>query len=98
MKKIFFLLLMGVFFLTVPGMTDTFRCGTHLISVGDHSFEVLRNCGEPIMKEVVGYTLTQNRRRELKMEHWIYGPKGGYYYLLVFEGSVLTKITSFRKE
>jgi hypothetical protein len=75
--------------------SSPFRCGNNLAQIGDHSFKVSQNCGEPILKEVVGYTLTEGRRRELKIENWIYGPEGGVYYILVFEGGILAKILSF---
>jgi hypothetical protein len=48
---------------------DHFRCETRWIRIGDHSFQVLQNCGEPIVKEVIGYTLTEDRTRELKIEN-----------------------------
>ena len=76
----------------------SYRCGSRLAFIGDHSFKVLQNCGEPIMKEVIGYTLTEDRNRELKIENWVYGPEGDVYYILVFEGAILVKILSFREQ
>jgi hypothetical protein len=96
MKKAFSLLLIGLFFLVVPGPAQAFECG-RLVSVGDPSFKILKNCGEPIAKELVGYTLSSDRKRELKMEHWVYGPEGGYYYIFIIEGGILTKTMSFHE-
>ncbi len=87
---------LGILLLSTVNMASAFRCGSDLVSVGDHSFQVLQKCGTPILQEVVGYTLSKDRKRELKMEHWVYGPKSGYYYVLVFEGAILTKILDFR--
>jgi hypothetical protein len=96
MKNIFCLLLTGVFFLIVSGPAHAFECG-RLTAIGDPSFKVLQSCGEPIAKEVVGYTLTQDRKRELKMEHWVCGPEAGFYYIFIFEGGILTKKMEFHK-
>ena len=96
MKKEFYFLLTGIFFLVVPELVHAFKCG-RLVSAGDPSFKILKNCGEPIAKELIAYTLSQDRKRELKMEHWVYGPEGGYYYILIFEGGILTKTMSFHE-
>jgi hypothetical protein len=103
MKKVFCIGVMAVFLLSAANTTFALRCGDEfwcekrLTRIGDHSFEVLQSCGEPIMKEVIGYTLTEAGTRELKIENWVYGPKAGCYYILVFEGSILVKILSFRQ-
>jgi hypothetical protein len=103
MKKVFCIGVMAVLLLSAANTPfalkcgDEFWCEKRLTRIGDHSFEVLQSCGEPIMKEVIGYTLTEAGTRELKIENWVYGPKGGCYYILVFEGSILVKISSFRQ-
>jgi hypothetical protein len=73
---------------------SAFRCGSDLISIGDRSITVLRKCGELISKEVIGYTLTGDKKREFKIEEWIYGPIGSRYFHLIFEGGKLVKIES----
>jgi hypothetical protein len=73
---------------------SVFRCGNDLIEIGDRRFEVLQKCGEPVSKEIVGYTITQDKKRELKIEEWVYGPEHGYYYYLIFEGAILVEIES----
>ena len=95
MKKVFFAGVLLIVFSTA-GLAADLRCDNGLVDIGDHSFQVLKTCGDPVSKEVTGYTLTKDGKRELKMEHWVYGPKDGYYYILIFEGGVLRKITDFR--
>lgn len=45
-----FLYILAIFFL-FPGSGDVaasdLRCGSRLVSIGDHRFDVLRKCGEP---------------------------------------------------
>ncbi|PWK40954.1 DUF2845 domain-containing protein [Pseudomonas sp. B21-040] len=75
---------------------DTLRCGSQLISVGDRSSEVLQKCGEPVSRDLLGYKRSANRREEFQVEEWTYGPNGGMYQFLRFEGNRLTQITSKR--
>ncbi len=79
------------------GEAQALRCGSQLIAIGDYSFQVLEKCGEPVVKEFVGYTLTKNLKRELVIERWVYGPTAGYYDLLVFVGGELTEIRSIKR-
>jgi hypothetical protein len=95
MKQVIFAMLV-VFFCATASFASDLRCVNGLVDIGDHSFEVLKTCGEPVTKDVVGYTLTRDRERELKVEQWVYGPKDGYYYILTFEGGILTKVKDFR--
>jgi hypothetical protein len=75
---------------------DTLRCGSQLISVGDRSSEVLQKCGEPVSRDLLGYKRSANRREEFQVEEWTYGPNGGMYQYLRFEGNRLVQITSNR--
>ena len=75
---------------------DTLRCGSQLISVGDRSSEVLQRCGEPVSRDLLGYKRSANRREEFQIEEWTYGPNGGMYQYLRFEGNRLVQITSNR--
>ena len=75
---------------------DTLRCGSQLISVGDRSSEVLQKCGEPVSRDLLGYKKSINRREEFPVEEWTYGPNGGMYQYLRFEGNRLVQITSKR--
>lgn len=75
---------------------QTLRCGSHLISTGDRTFEVERKCGTPVQRDLVGYTLGPHARQELVREEWLYGPNNGMYSILTFEGNRLIRIESRR--
>jgi hypothetical protein len=93
--KIFSLaLLMGC---AAFAQADTLRCGSQLISLGDRSFEVQQKCGEPVYRDLVGYTLGPYDRREFKIEEWVYGPNNGALSILTFEGNRLTRIERRRQ-
>ena len=95
-----FLATMTVAFLLVTAFAPAawaLRCGNDLVSIGDHSFQVIEKCGEPIVKEFVGYTLQKNLRREFVIEKWVYGPKAGYYDVLIFVGGVLKEMSSVKR-
>jgi hypothetical protein len=76
--------------------SDTLRCGSQLISLGDRSSEVLQKCGEPVSRDVLGYKRSANRREEFQVEEWTYGPSNGMYQYLRFDGNRLRQITSKR--
>jgi len=76
--------------------SDTLRCGSQLISLGDRSSEVLQKCGEPVSRDVLGYKRRANRREEFQVEEWTYGPSNGMYQYLRFEGNRLRQINSKR--
>ncbi|MFJ2366394.1 DUF2845 domain-containing protein [Pseudomonas sp. NPDC087697] len=80
----------------VQAQTDTLRCGSQLISVGDRAGEVLQKCGEPVARDSLGYKRSPNRREEFPVEEWTYGPNSGMYQYLRFEGNRLVQITSKR--
>ena len=84
-------LLSGLLFV-VP--SRAMRCESRLVREGDQSFIVKKICGTPVERELIGYTLTASRTRELKIENWVYGPMDGRYFILTFEGGVLKKIIS----
>ena len=71
---------------------DTLRCGSQLISIGARSFEVLQKCGEPAARDLIGYSLGPNDRREYSIEEWVYGPDNGMLSILTFEGNRLRQI------
>ncbi|QAX86950.1 hypothetical protein C2E19_25255 [Pseudomonas sp. DTU12.3] len=76
--------------------SDTLRCGSQLVSLGDRSSEVLQKCGEPVGRDVLGYKRSANRREEFQVEEWRYGPNNGMYQYLRFEGNRLRQINSKR--
>ena len=98
LPKMFILVLISCLLLTVnTAFADrSFRCGGDLIERGDRRLKVLQACGEPVSKDVVGYTV-RGGVRELKIEEWVYGPKDGHYYYLTFIGGRLAEIESVRK-
>ncbi|MDY7563358.1 DUF2845 domain-containing protein [Pseudomonas sp. 10B1] len=75
---------------------DSLRCGSQLINSGDHEFEVQQKCGEPAARNLIGYLRSPNRREEVKIDEWIYGPSNGMYQYLRFEGGRLVGINSKR--
>jgi hypothetical protein len=74
----------------------TFRCGQKLVNEGDRSSEVLHKCGQPVNRDMVGYTETVNGNLGVQVEEWSYGPNNGMYYYLTFEGGRLRQIESKR--
>lgn len=82
--------------LSVEVQADTLRCGSQLISAGDRQFEVQQKCGEPSARNLIGYLHSPNRREEVSIEEWIYGPTNGMYQYLRFEGGRLVAINSKR--
>ena len=67
-----------------------------LVQEGDTKFEVIEKCGEPLTLEFVGYRLDNFGNRDLVIEHLIYGPKAGWYYLIEIVGGKVNKIESFK--
>jgi hypothetical protein len=76
--------------------SDTLRCGSQLVSVGDRASEVLQKCGEPVSRDLLGYKRSADRREEFQVEEWTYGPNNGMYQYLHFEGNRLRQINSNR--
>ncbi|MCH4897604.1 MULTISPECIES: DUF2845 domain-containing protein [Pseudomonas] len=76
--------------------SDTLRCGSQLVSLGDRASEVLQKCGEPVGRDLLGYKRSANRREEFQVEEWTYGPSNGMYQYLRFEGNRLKQINSKR--
>jgi hypothetical protein len=96
-KSLKTIILIVLYLIFTTDIALAFRCSGTLISVGDPSFKVLRECGEPIYKELVGYTLTEDKRREYKIEEWVYGPIGKRYIHLIFKGGILDEIKSIHE-
>ena len=79
--------------------SSTFRCNSALVSLGASMQEVRNKCGEPVAKENIGFKQRINQyghTHQLHVAEWLYGPKGGMYYFLRFEGGDLAKISSTR--
>lgn len=85
--------------LTATGAQASMRCENGIASEGDSTDQVLRKCGAPARREQTG--IIEDRRvldhREfIGAEEWVYGPRGGMYQYLRFEGSKLVRIRSKR--
>lgn len=89
MKRAFWL--MAIFLFSIVDNTSAFTCGQKFVSKGDPSFLILSRCGEPISRELIGYTLTPDQRIEKVIERWVYGPINGWYKVLTIEGGILVK-------
>ncbi|WP_407692366.1 DUF2845 domain-containing protein [Pseudomonas xionganensis] len=88
-KGLLILMLIGS---PLVALAETLRCGSQLVSIGDRRFEVLQKCGEPAYRDLVGYSLSKNERREYSVEEWVYGPDNGMLSILTFEGNRLSQI------
>ena len=97
MKKTFSTIVILILLLSTANKAHSFTCGSKFFSKGDLDFEVLTNCGEPVSREVIGYTLSGDGEREYKIERWVYGPIGGLYKVLTFKAGVLEKEEWIRK-
>ncbi len=91
------LLLLGF---AVPAQaSSTFGCNSKLVSLQASTHEVQSKCGAPMEQAHLGYKQLTNEyghTHEVGIEEWVYGPKGGMYYFLRFEGGYLSKISSSR--
>lgn len=99
MKK-FFYILTAVFFLSLATnamaetqFIDSYKCSTKIFKKGSHDFEVEKNCGAPVSKDLVGYT---DGKVRLKIEKWVYGPRDGKMFVLYFKAGILEKIESYK--
>ena len=88
MKK-FVLIIVAILFLVVTAdSTLAMHCGKGLVSEGDHKYEVLATCGQPISREIIG--IDHKHVGEYRIvEEWLYiveryGHK--QMYLLKFDG------------
>jgi len=94
MKKIITLIVV----MLLSSQAFGFRCGTQLVEIDDLKIQVKDKCGEPVDKEVVGYTIKKRKflnaikEREFVIEHWVYKASRQSYRLLTFEGGRLKAI------
>jgi len=98
MRNIFIIGTSIVFLLFASSSVYALRCGNELVSEGDFKFEVINKCGEPNLQEVVGYTINKYQKRELIIEHLVFGPWNKNYYVLTFIGGKLSKIEAVKEK
>ncbi|MGD2064325.1 MAG: DUF2845 domain-containing protein [Nitrospirota bacterium] len=69
---------------------DTMRCGRFRVTVGDTKATVIKQCGDPLVREVVS---GGEGATSVRTEQWIYDRgKGRFQALLIFEGVGLRSI------
>jgi len=73
------------------------RCGNDLVNIGDSAFIIEKKCGDPVNKVHLGYTINEEKKRELIIEDWVYGPWNDYYYFLTMVGGRVSEIRSERR-
>lgn len=73
-----------------PAAADL-RCGTELVSPGDSKVEVIKKCGEPLLRETVAVKKTPSA--DEIVDRWTYdqGP-GRFLKILTFEAGELVTI------
>jgi hypothetical protein len=81
--------------------SNTLRCGSRLVSVGDNKAEVLIKCGPPAWKDAWTEKLINNvntpgeLRVNIERERWIYNlGHNSFLRFLLFQNGKLVKITT----
>jgi hypothetical protein len=83
MKQICLIIIVLLFMYGEARSSDSFRCGSEIVSAGDTKVEVTMKCGDPISKEVT-------RSGRIKVEKWCYDKGAGdFVYVLIFHGGIL---------
>ncbi|MCP4747762.1 MAG: DUF2845 domain-containing protein [Desulfobacteraceae bacterium] len=73
------------------------RCGNNIVNVNDSAFIIEQKCGSPISRSHVGYVINEEKKRELLIEEWVFGPKNEYFYLVTITGGRVSGIRSEKK-
>jgi hypothetical protein len=75
------------------------RCSNNIIEIGDSKNRVAYFCGEPMTKEIVGYTKLPNWKGgiEYPIERWTYDTSIRYFTTLTFKGDRVVNIEDERK-
>lgn len=102
------ILLMGLLLVLHVGSAYALRCGSTLVSEGDHKIDVLQKCGDPVSIDTrTAHKIIQTHRkyhagqRELvipiTIEEWVYnfGPRR-FMHWLRFENGRLVKIRALQ--
>lgn len=91
MKKIIVILVLLILFFVTTTPSYAFRCGNldrNVASEGMHKYQILKDCGSPVSKEIVGVD-RQSYGSYRIVEEWLYvvseyGHK--QMYLIKFDG------------
>ncbi|MBN2233303.1 MAG: DUF2845 domain-containing protein [Deltaproteobacteria bacterium] len=67
----FVIMIMLVTFLATAAPARAMRCGKDLVSAGDHKYEVLATCGDPVIREDIGIDHKQVGEYRI-IEEWLY--------------------------
>jgi len=76
------------------------RCNTGLVSEGDSTVQVERQCGAPANRQVIPAAQgshSNKRGNAVNVENWVYGPRNGAYYSLKFLDGKLVSIDVSRE-
>ncbi len=84
------LMLYGV---PVTCASDTMRCGSNLVALGDAKYVVLKKCGKPESIQVISSAIERN------IEEWYYDSSAASFpQLLTFEGYRLISIQTISRQ
>lgn len=73
----------------------TMRCSGNLVSEGELIVDVIRKCGQPDQRQVIGPAVDTNgfvAKGAATIENWVYGPNNGAYQYLRFIDGRLVEI------
>ena len=96
---IFLGLLISVIHIPAFGKDASFRCGSSLIDTGDSRARVLHHCGEPHLREFIGYVRSREDQEliEFALEAWTYDSRADIFNIITFKGNRVMNIESERK-
>jgi hypothetical protein len=85
--------------LTAYSKDTSLRCGTSFISIGDSKSRILYHCGEPYLREVIGYSKLPESEDEIEfiVESWTYDISQSHFYIITFFGGRVENIESEKK-
>jgi hypothetical protein len=85
--------------LTAYAKDASFRCGNGLIETGDSRARVLHHCGNPYLREMIGYIRSAEEEEliDFAVEAWTYDSAQGIFNIITFQGNRVWYIESERK-
>jgi len=75
------------------------RCGTSFVSPGDSQSKILYHCGEPYLRQLIGYSKLPDSDNEIEffVENWTYDFNQSHFYIITFFGGRVETIESEKK-